>query len=90
MWSGSTQEGYVSACVTSATNARTTPSLSDNNIRAIFRQGSCGQVLHIPGGLVYSGSIPLYENGFYLLRFWVEELGEYRQYWIHESQLTNY
>lgn len=86
-WTGSSVPGYYSACLVSNTNARLTPSLSEDNIRAIMREESCGLVLHQDGGLIYEGKIPVYENGFYLLRFYVEELGEFRQYWIHESQL---
>jgi hypothetical protein len=88
-WTGSSVPGYYSACLISNTNARLTPSLSEDNIRAIMREDSCGLVLHQNGGLVYEGRIPVHENGFYLLRFYVEELGEFRQYWIHESQLKN-
>ena len=86
-WTGSSVPGYYSACLVSNTNARLTPSLLEDNIRAIMREDSCGLVLHQDGGLVYEGKIPVYTNGFYLLRFYIEELDEFRQYWIHESQL---
>jgi hypothetical protein len=85
-WFGMTNWNLVSACIYDGpTRARLTPAFPEDNsnIRALFATDSCGIVQYQHGG-------PIYENGFYLIKFYVPDLGEWRKYWIHTSQLDFY
>jgi hypothetical protein len=78
-WFGIADWDYTVICIDGPTNARINPNFS-NNIRAELVDGTCGNVL-------YRNSQPIYENTFYLIEFYIDEIQEVRRYWIHESQI---
>jgi len=81
-WFGIADWRYNTICIDGPTNARLTPRF-ENNIRAELVDGTCGNPL-------YSIGQPIYENGFYLIEFYIDELQEFRRYWVHRSQIKEF
>jgi hypothetical protein len=82
-WFGESDWHYNTVCLDTPTNARLSPEISSNNIRAVLVDGTCGNPL-------YSLGSPVLENEFYLIEFYFANLGEWRRYWIHESQIESF
>jgi hypothetical protein len=81
-WFGIPDWDYNVICIDGPSNARTSPDFS-NNVRAVLVDGSCGNIM-------YEGPHPMYENGFILLEFYIDELQEIRRYWVYESQIKTF
>lgn len=76
-WSAPNNQSAGYVCITDGpTNIRTSPNALDSSIRATLRTGSCGQTV-----------AGLYEDGYFLVDFWINEISENRRYWVHESQI---
>ena len=81
-WFGIPDWHYNTICLNTPTNARLTPRF-ENNIRAELVDGTCGNPLYRNNRIVY-------ENGFYLIEFYIDEIQELRRYWIHETQVKRF
>lgn len=81
-WTGEADWDYTVACLDTPTNARLNPNFG-NNVRATLVGNTCGNPLVNRFGLL------MYENGFLLVEFYFDEVGEWRRYWIHETQIEN-
>ena len=81
-WFGSADWGYSVICIDGPSNARLSPGFGDN-IRAELVNGTCGNPIYRNGRIIY-------ENRFYLIEFYIHNVGEYRRYWIHETQVKRF
>ena len=84
-WSGEASWRATVVCLDTPTNARLNPNFN-NNVRATLVGDTCGNPLYYNNGF---GEV-VHENGFYLVEFWFDELGEWRRYWIYKNQIDNW
>lgn len=81
-WTGQADWDYTVVCLNTPSNARLNPNFA-NNVRATLVFPTCGNPL------INNSNSFIYENEFFLVEFYFDEVGEWRRYWIHESQFRN-
>ena len=78
-WSAPYASGSGVVCIQDGpTNIRTSPNALPSSIRATLSTGSCGRLPSVT---------ETYKNGYFLVEFYIQQIGKTRRYWVHESQV---